>query len=160
MQFKASLDALSKGITWAITLITFVLIIFILIVLKNDRILILLPVGILSLTLAGTFLFSPQSYEITNDHIEISRKINIFRIPRAEIISIEKLSEEDMGRAWRMMGNGGMFGYTGWFRSAKQGKMRWFVTQRKNYISIVLADQRKYILSPDDPTGFLQAIQW
>jgi hypothetical protein len=160
MHFKASLDTLSKSITAVICVFSVVFIMIAFTVLKDESMIVLLPVFTMILVVLFTWLFSPQGYEITNDHIEIIRKVNSFRIARNEILSIEKLSNDDMGRAWRMMGNGGMFGYTGWFRSGSQGTMRWFVTQRKNYVAIVLNNHKKYILSPDDADGFIQATQW
>jgi hypothetical protein len=160
MQFKASLDTGSKIVSIAVVLFSVIYLITVFSVFRHESFLIYIPASILILTVSFTWLYAPLTYEITNDSIEIVRRINTFRIARKEILSIEKLSEEEMGRAWRMMGNGGMFGYTGWFRSSKQGKMRWFVTQRKNYISIVLNNQQKFILSPDDTNAFMEAIQW
>ena len=160
MQFKASLDTLSKVVTASICVFSLIFIAIAFTVLKDEMALVSLPVFTLIATVIITYLYSPQAYEITNDNIEIIRRINKFHIPRNEILSIEKLSSDDMGRAWRMMGNGGMFGYTGWFRSGAQGKMRWFVSQRKNYVAIILNNHKKYILSPDDVDGFIQATQW
>jgi len=37
--------------------------------------------------------------------------------------------------------------------------MRWFVSQRKNYILITMNNERKYLVSPDDVAGFLAATQ-
>jgi hypothetical protein len=111
-------------------------------------------------TLFITFLYAPLGYEINPHNISIIRRVNSFVIPRSEILSIEPLSDDEMGRAWRLFGNGGMFGYTGWFSSSKQGRMRWFVSQRKNYIAITLQNHKKYIVSPDDVDGFMQAMQY
>jgi hypothetical protein len=116
--------------------------------------------GFFAVILFFTFLYAPLAYEITNDHIAIVRRIGNFNIPRTEIVSVQALSKQDMGLAWRTMGNGGLFGYTGWYASQKQGRMRWFVSQRNNYVMIVLANQKKYILTPDDVEGFMQFTQW
>jgi hypothetical protein len=69
------------------------------------------------------------------------------------------ISEAELGRAWRMMGNGGVFGYTGYYSSSNIGKMRWFVSQRKNYVLITMNNDSKFLLSPDDVAGFLAATQ-
>ncbi len=82
-----------------------------------------------------------------------------FFISRKDIASIRPLSESELGGEWRMAGNGGVFGYTGWFSSGKIGKMRWFVTQRKNYVLIELNSGSKILLSPDDVGGFMESMK-
>jgi hypothetical protein len=93
------------------------------------------------------------------DHIIVHRIASNFFISRKEIKSIVKISLEEMGMPWRTFGNGGVFGYTGYYSSSNVGKMRWFVSQRKNYILITMNNERKYLVSPDDVAGFLAATQ-
>jgi hypothetical protein len=160
MRFNASLDKLSKLVTAIIAITSLVLIVVGVIKMQEDAQLLIFPISLLSVTLFITFLYAPLGYEINPQNISIIRRVNSFVIPRSEILSIEPLSDDEMGRAWRLFGNGGMFGYTGWFSSSKQGRMRWFVSQRKNYIAITLQNHKKYIVSPDDVDGFMQAIQY
>ena len=160
MRFNASLDKLSKLVTAIIAITSLVLIVVGVIKMQEDAQLLIFPISLLSVTLFITFLYAPLGYEINPQNISIIRRVNSFIIPRSEILSIEPLSDDDMGRAWRLFGNGGMFGYTGWFSSSKQGRMRWFVSQRKNYIAITLQNHKKYIVSPDDVDGFMQAMQY
>lgn len=160
MRFNASLDKLSKLVTAIIAITSLVLIVVGVIKMQEDAQLLIFPISLLSVTLFITFLYAPLGYEINPHNISIIRRVNSFVIPRSEILSIEPLSDDEMGRAWRLFGNGGMFGYTGWFSSSKQGRMRWFVSQRKNYIAITLQNHKKYIVSPDDVDGFMQAMQY
>ena len=160
MRFNASLDKLSKLVTAIIAITSLVLIVVGVIKMQEDAQLLIFPISLLSVTLFITFLYAPLGYEINPQNISFIRRVNSFVIPRSEILSIEPLSDDEMGRAWRLFGNGGMFGYTGWFSSSKQGRMRWFVSQRKNYIAITLQNHKKYIVSPDDVDGFMQAIQY
>ncbi|HMT34671.1 MAG: hypothetical protein IPL09_05730 [Bacteroidetes bacterium] len=160
MRFNASLDKLSKLVTAIIAITSLVLIVVGVIKMQEDAQLLIFPISLLSVTLFITFLYAPLGYEINPQNISIIRRVNSFVIPRSEILSIEPLSDDEMGRAWRLFGNGGMFGYTGWFSSSKQGRMRWFVSQRKNYIAITLQNHKKYIVSPDDVDGFMQAMQY
>ena len=160
MRFNASLDKLSKLVTAIIAITSLVLIVVGVIKMQEDAQMLIFPISLLSVTLFITFLYAPLGYEINPQNISIIRRVNSFVIPRSEILSIEPLSDDEMGRAWRLFGNGGMFGYTGWFSSSKQGRMRWFVSQRKNYIAITLQNHKKYIVSPDDVDGFMQAIQY
>ena len=160
MRFNASLDKLSKLVTAIIAITSLVLIVVGVIKMQEDAQLLIFPISLLSVTLFITFLYAPLGYEINPQNISIIRRVNSFVIPRSEILSIEPLSDDEMGRAWRLFGNGGMFGYIGWFSSSKQGRMRWFVSQRKNYIAITLQNHKKYIVSPDDVDGFMQAMQY
>lgn len=159
MFFKASLDITSKIITTSIALFDLILLLTLYILLKDQGYVVLIPVIILSLTILFTYLYQPLGYEITNDQVEIHRRINKFYINRTEIISVKTLSDTELGRSWRRMGNGGMFGYTGYYSSSKQGKMRWFVSQRKNYVVLMMQNGKKMILSPDDPNGFVEMYQ-
>lgn len=160
MRFKASLGLGSKIISSLFLIFTVVMLIISYNLFQTEAFPLFVMGGFFSVILFFTFLYAPLSYEINNDHIAIVRRIGNFNIPRNEIVSVQALSKQDMGLAWRTMGNGGLFGYTGWYTSQKQGRMRWFVTQRNNYVMVVLANQKKYILTPDDVDGFLQFTQW
>ncbi|MCC6448762.1 MAG: hypothetical protein IT215_08785, partial [Chitinophagaceae bacterium] len=119
MYFKASLDLASKIITWSLT--GFILVYSFL--LKDINPLILLPILIILPILIFTYLYQPLGYEITIDYIEIHRRVNKFYIPRNEIESVMVLHHNELGRTWRTMGNGGLFGYTGYYNSSKFGNM-------------------------------------
>jgi hypothetical protein len=98
-----------------------------------------------------TYFYMPRFYVIDEDALLIKRLAGNFRIPVSTIDKIERASKEDMRLTMRTFGNGGMFGFTGYFRNARYGKMRWFVTQRTNYIVITTNDQKKFVISPDEP---------
>ncbi|MBL7766165.1 MAG: hypothetical protein JNJ58_08740 [Chitinophagaceae bacterium] len=156
--FPASLDKLSKSITIAIA-VGFLVFLFVPLFVPELRYAILFQLALFLLILLVAWVYSPRSYEVNAQEILIHRKAGDYKISRDQLASVMPLSSEDMGQAWRMFGNGGVFGYTGWFSSRKIGKMRWFVTQRNNYILLTLKDGRKMVISPDDPKGFLAAIQ-
>lgn len=154
--FKASLDKLSKLIFVGVLVLFVFTILFIGIALKDQPLALVFPLLILSVTLIGTILYSPLRYIVSDEGIHIVRRINIFSIEGKTIDQVVPISKADLGTAIRMAGNGGMLGYTGWYTS-KIGKTRWFVTQRKNYILIKTTDKKQYLISPDDPEGFLLA---
>ncbi len=161
MYYKASLDTLSKVATVATSLFFLFFAVKAFTSWTEMPYILLIPCAILFAVLFGTYLYSPLGYEITLDSIQVDRRISKFHIQRNEILSITPLSSAELGRAFRTFGNGGMFGYTGWFRSSKQGSMRWFVSQRKNYVCVLTNNHKKYILSPDDVEGFIKAAtQW
>lgn len=98
-----------------------------------------------------TYFYMPKFYVINEDALLVKRLAGNFRIPLSTIENVELASKEDMRLTMRTFGNGGMFGFTGYFRNSRFGRMRWFVTQRVNYIVITTNDQKKYVISPDEP---------
>ena len=160
MEFTATWGTPSKIMTAFMALIHLIVIIVLFTAYKDEPQFFLFPVVLLFITFVITYLFQPLKYIVESDRIEIVRRFNKFKIAKSDILSVEKLSNDDMGMAWRTFGNGGLFGYTGWFTSRSQGKMRWFVTQRNNYVRITLQNHKAIILSPDDVNGFTQATQW
>lgn len=55
------------------------------------------------------------------------------------------------------MGNGGFLGYIGWFRSKRLGSFRAYVTDPPRCV-VLEFEQRKVVVSPDDPRRFLEAL--
>ena len=157
--FKASLDITSKIVTSSLVFFVFTIAILENTFLKTNEPFIYLPVVLLLPLLIGTYIYSPKSYSVDMDYIIVNRIARNFFISRKEIKSTVKISAEEMGMPWRTFGNGGVFGYTGYYSSSKLGKMRWFVSQRKNYVLITMKNERKYLVSPDDVAGFLAATQ-
>lgn len=158
--FKASLDKMAQVIPALMVLLSFGMLT--LPYFTDDmtfELITIFPTLLILVIVFISYLYSPQGYEINLDSIAVVRKMGKFFISRKDIASIRPLSESELGGVWRMAGNGGVFGYTGWFSSGKIGKMRWFVTQRKNYILIELNSGKKILLSPDDVGGFMESMK-
>lgn len=157
--FKASLDSLAKWLGPAILLFVVFTIFTIDKLAGNPGWTSIIPLIAIIPILIGTYIYSPKSYSVDMDTISINRIAGKFFINRKDIKSISAIDKKEIGTAWRTMGNGGLFGYTGYYSSSKLGKMRWFVSQRKNYVLITMNNDTKYLLSPDDVAGFLAATQ-
>ena len=157
--FKASLDKVSKVIPAVMLLFSLVTIVIGLVRETNDFLyLSAFPAMLVLVVTAGCYVYSPQGYSVQEDSILVHRRVGSFSIPRKDIQSLVPLDRKELGRCWRLAGNGGVFGYTGWFSSSTQGKMRWFVTRRDRALLIVLHSGRKYLLSPDEPQAMLDAL--
>ncbi len=155
-EFKASLDFIATYLGWGI-LISVIIFSGILITGGISDWKAFIPLVIVSLGILSRYFYSPQLYSVGNNRIEIIRTAGKYVIVKEEIHSIQSITKKEMGTVWRLFGNGGLYGYTGWF-STSIGKMRWFVTQRKNYVLIQMKDYKKFLLSPDDVEGFLAAV--
>ncbi len=55
----------------------------------------------------------------------------------------------------RLFGNGGMFSFTGLFRSPKLGRYRAYVTDPARTVTLRFAD-RVVVVSPSDPAAFVR----
>ena len=105
-----------------------------------------------------SYAYSPQSYVVSGPTILIKRLIGTVRVPLEGIRELRVGTDADFRRCIRLWGNGGFFGYYGWFRTARLGKCRWYMTNRKNSV-IVVTDGGTIVLSPSDVAGFIASVR-
>lgn len=115
----------------------------------------LLPFSIL----LGGYLYSPYAYEIGAHDLIIHRKIGVVQYSLLSIKEVHVMEYSDLGFVIRTFGNGGLFGYTGWYYSKKIGKMRWYARQRKNIVLLTLSNGKKILLTPDDREAFVEELR-
>ncbi len=159
--FKASLDALAKNLSIALTLVFVSTIVIQLWLMKgNGQPASLFIVALLLIIFLSAYLFRPQGYTVTTDALIIKRSVSPVTIVRNSIVSAEQLHDNSLSGSIRLFGVGGLFGYFGKFSNSKLGKMTWYATRRnRNVILLLTNDQKKIIVTPDDPAAFLQALQ-
>lgn len=156
MNFKASLDKLSKTFTIVCPIAFLLFAVFSStfsdegFVFKWKGLLIALVVLVI------TYLFSVRSYTIKYDSIYIHRIIKDVIIHRNEIVSLELLDSNQLKFSVRTFGNGGLFGYYGKYFNSNIGKMTWYATKRSNAICIRTNSNKNIIITPDDPKAFLE----
>ncbi len=156
--FKASLDTASKMVSFMLAIFSLSFPLFSYLSGNSEAWAFCLPLLPLIIIVGGTYLYSPKGYALDSEFLYIVRIADKKKIARKDIASVQSVSPEELGRVWRMFGNGGLFGYTGWFSTAL-GKMRWYVSQRKNYVLLTMTNNAKILLSPDDVTSFIHAIE-
>jgi hypothetical protein len=158
--FKASLDRTAKITPYAMG--AFALILIIVGFTINDKLapwIFSFPSAVILVIILGCRAYMPLGYTIDSTSITVERKMGSFLIPRKDIQDTQVVTAEELGRTWRMAGNGGVFGYTGWFSSSKFGTMRWFATSREQGVLITMHSGKKFFLSPDDAKGFISALK-
>jgi hypothetical protein len=106
----------------------------------------------------GTYLWHPQSYKITEGGIIINRPIGSKLLGFSSIKHIKRVENDDLGFVLRLFGNGGLFGFTGLFKSRFQGDLTFYATQQRNYV-IVETDLKKCVLTPDEPFDFVKNVE-
>ena len=113
---------------------------------------------ILPLVIFSTWIFSVTGYTLENNTLIIKRPLwkTVVVIPPGTTAQEEPEIREGL---LKMMGNGGLFGYTGGFRNRKLGNFRTYATNWSNAVSIInTADGLCIVVTPDNPLQFIQSI--
>ena len=160
IEYKSSLDVVARVVPW------FLLFIAVMIAVPLGANFSAMGIGALPAVLFGPvliivlyvsmFLLKTISVSVDDYAITINRKVKPVIIPFSEISAIRKV--DDMRFAIRTFGNGGVFGYTGYFYKKGIGSMVWYCTQRTNYVLIEKTNGKKIVITPDDADGFLRDI--
>lgn len=104
------------------------------------------------------YVLAPQKYLVTEKAVIIKRIGPDIVIPLADVCSVNRMPYgEVFRRAVRTMGNGGLFGIYGNFKSASMGKFRAYMT-RRNKLVVIATNEKPFVLTPDDAQGFVAAI--
>lgn len=158
-EYKSSLDVVARIVPWFLLFIAVMIAVPLFVNFSTVGMgalptLLLGPVLIIALYI---YMYMLQTLSISVDGyaITINRKMKPVTIPFSEITSVRKV--DDMRFAIRTFGNGGVFGYTGYFYKKGIGSMLWYCTQRANYI-LIETKGKKIVITPDDPEGFLKDI--
>lgn len=100
------------------------------------------------------FFWSAVAYELSDDTLTV-----FFRASRKQFRPVIRCSliEGRLGMGIRLCGNGGVFGGSGIFWNRRFGVFRAYVTRSQPAeLVLVETNQRKIIISPEDPSGFVQ----
>jgi hypothetical protein len=156
MIYKTSLDKVAKGITIGVTILFAAIIIGEFSIIKdNGKALPIYTTAALLLIYFIVFAFRPINYTLTNDKLIINRLFPNVSINRTDIKSLELLDEQDIKSSVRTLGVGGLFGYFGKFANMKLGSMTWYATRTDRTVLIRTVDNRKIVLTPDEPERFV-----
>lgn len=156
MTYKTSLDNLAKGITIGVTILFVAILIGQFLIIKDTGWAVpIITTVTLFLIYFISFAFSPINYEVSAQHLSIHRLLIDVNIDRNQIKSVELLDKEQLTWVIRTFGVGGLFGYYGKFANTKLGSMTWYATRRDKTVLIETIDNKKIILTPDEPEKFV-----
>jgi hypothetical protein len=157
MKFKASLDRVTIIISIMVVAFFPARCAWVLLFVPDMNIYGQVSMAIGLLVIAGSFFLYPTGYLVNEKAVVVKGVVFSRAILKQDIIAVELVKTEDMSSTIRAFGSGGFFGYFGLFYNAKYKWMIWFVTQRKNYVLVHTA-KRKFVFTPDNPEGFLAAL--
>jgi len=105
------------------------------------------------------YFFRPTGYGVGEEGVLIRRAAGGLRIPLAEVHAALHPATRPEGPMIGIARVEGLHGTFGTFRSRDWGRFRMYVTDHRNLVELRLADGSRLILSPDDPAGFLAALE-
>jgi hypothetical protein len=112
----------------------------------------ILPMLILVIAL----FFMVRGYIVTADEIIVQRLLWSTRFERTKLQSAT-IEPDALRGSIRLFGNGGLFSFTGVFRSPKLGRYRAYVTDPARTVILRFAD-RIAVVSPADPDAFVRDV--
>lgn len=103
-----------------------------------------------------SYLLSPRGYTIDKANLTVVRWLNPVVIPLASISKMESATDRLLDDSIRLLGNHGLWGCYGKYRSSKLGIYYLYARNLKNLI--LLDSEKKYVIAPEKPQEFLQAL--
>jgi hypothetical protein len=113
--------------------------------------------GIVFLTLSVNALFTVRGYALNHEALYVKRLLWWTRIQLTGLISATADSQSCRG-AIRLLGNGGLFAFSGWYRNRKLGRFRMCATDLKRAVVLRFAD-RTWVISPEPPESFVREVK-
>jgi len=108
---------------------------------------VIIPLLMVALLL-GCYAGSIKAVIVTDGTIIVERKIGERVYPMNEITAVQHVTDE-LDLSLRLFGNGGLFGYMGWFRSGAIGTYQANANRRDARILLTFKDGKQLVLSAD-----------
>ena len=109
------------------------------------------------LILVLSALFTVRGYSLTGDALFIHRLLWRTGVPLGGLKSVA-FDPSALRRSIKTFGNGGLFSFTGYFRSTELGSFRAFMTDRSRAVVLRFTDS-VIVVSPDRPEDFVAAVR-
>lgn len=87
----------------------------------------------------------PIGISINTDSIKVKRLVGYSTLTNVKTVS--PIDPQDFSEAIRTFGNGGIFGYTGYYSSPKIGKFQMIAINTKELALVTLDNGKKYVIN-------------
>ncbi|TXF79602.1 PH domain-containing protein [Chryseobacterium sp.] len=118
---------------------------------KGEMALVLIPAVVLVAATVTAYLMIPK-ISVGDGKVMVKNTFVNIVFPVVSITRVERY--EKVGFNIRTFGVGGVFGYFGYFN----GNDVWYVTNIRKKVKITLKTGKVYMVSPEDPDGFIDEI--
>lgn len=106
--------------------------------------------------------FRPSAFIVDAHAMEIVWPLKRRRIPRAEISAARAIEPGELMReiGWgARVGAGGLWGAFGWLWTRRRGIVQMYVSRTDGYVWIERGDARPWLVTPEQPEAFVQALK-
>lgn len=105
----------------------------------------LIAIGLLFSLIIVIGLRTPRYFYIEEDLIIV--KFYLGRKVLTDIASVRSISMDELVGSFRLMGNNGLLGYTGWYRKKGLGTYYLMVVNWKELALVTLANGKQYVIN-------------
>jgi len=105
--------------------------------------------------------FRPTHFIVHPNILEVVWPLKRRKIFRAEISAVRIINREELRHeiGWGLrIGVGGLWGGFGWLWTRKRGIVQMYISRIDRFIWIELRDNRPWLITPEDPEAFAQAL--
>lgn len=122
----------------------------------GERWLVWFAAPVVLLIAGGASLWMVRRFELTDEELVVRRSFWANRIPLREIESVA-IDDRACERAWKTLGNDGLFAMHGRFRSRRLGKFQAYVTDPANAVVLKVPGDT-IVISPEHPRQFVNEL--
>ena len=117
----------------------------------------LIVAAILFVVCSATYAMAPSSYAVSQNRIIVRRHFwPSSSIPMSQVKSCYPYPQLSSTKTFRLIGNGGAFGWYGIYACDELGTFRMFATNRSK--AVVIGNGAKFVLSPERTESFVAAV--
>ncbi len=106
--------------------------------------------------------FRPARFVVGPDAIEVHWPLKRRRIARSSIQGVRRLDNAELRAivgAGMRVGAGGLWGGFGWLWTTHRGIVHMYVSRTDGYVWIDRGAERAWLITPDNPDGFVRALR-
>jgi len=115
-------------------------------------------VGVPLVVLLGALPFMVRGYVLTESHIEVRRLGWTTVLPLAGLVAVTG-EPDGLDGSLRLLGNGGLFGISGWFWNRRIGGFRAYATDPGRVVLLRYRNGKKVVVTPHDVQHFIVRVR-
>ncbi len=115
-------------------------------------------VGLPLVLLSSALPFMVRGYVLRATHIEVRRLGWSTVLPLAGLVAVTG-EPEGLRGSLRLFGNGGLFGFSGWFWNRRIGRFRAYATDPGRAVLLRYRDGKKVVVTPHDVQHFIVRVR-